>query len=199
MHAPSIRTRRIVSRSGGPVAVLLAGLLVWQGSNAAFTAETHNNGNNWDAGSLVLTDDDAGGAMFGVSNMVPGSSASKCIRVTANSTVPGLVRTYVSSLTAGGLEDNITMLVEQGTGGTFADCTGFTATASHAAEPLSTIFTDHGNFTNGVLGWAKGSGVETKTYKFTWTFDVGTLTEAEVNALQGTDVGANFEWELQND
>jgi hypothetical protein len=118
--------------------------------------------------------------------------------VTASSNVAGVVKTYVSSLTAGGLEDNITMLVEQGTGGTFASCTGFTAAANHAAEPLSTIFTDHGNFTNGVLPWSKGSGVATKTYKFTWTFDVGALTEAEVNALQGTSVGANFEWELQN-
>jgi hypothetical protein len=198
MRAPSLRIRRIAALSAAPVAVLLAGSMVWQGSNGAFTAETHNNGNNWDAGSLLLTDDDSGGAMFGVTNMVPGSTGSKCIVVTANSTVAGLVRTYVSSLTAGGLEDNITMLVEQGTGGTFASCTGFTAAASHAAESLSTIFTDHGNFTNGVLGWAKGAGVETKTYKFTWTFDVGALTEAEVNALQGTDVGANFEWELQN-
>lgn len=198
MRAPSIRTRRIVSRSGGPVAVLLAGLLVWQGSNAAFTAETHNNGNNWDAGSLLLTDDDAGGAMFGITNMVPGSTGSKCIVVTATSTVAGVVKTYVSSLTAGGLEDNITMLVQQGTGGSFADCTGFTVAATEPVQSLSTMYTDHGSFTNGVLSWAKGTGAETKTYKFTWVFNVGTLTEAEVNALQGTDVGANFEWELQN-
>jgi hypothetical protein len=198
MRAPSLRTRRIATLSTAPIAILLAGSMVWQGSNAAFTAETHNNGNNWDAGSLLLTDDDSGGAMFGVTNMVPGSTGSKCIVVTASSTVAGVVKTYVSSLTAGGLEDNITMLVEQGTGGTFASCTGFTAAANHAAEPLSTIFTDHGSFANGVLAWTKGAGVETKTYKFTWTFDVGSMTEAEINALQGTDVGANFEWELQN-
>ena len=39
MRAPSSRTRRIVSLSAAPVAVLLAGAMVWQGSSAAFTAE----------------------------------------------------------------------------------------------------------------------------------------------------------------
>ena len=47
MRAPSSRTRRILSVGAAPVAVLLAGLMVWQGSQAAFTAETYNAGNNW--------------------------------------------------------------------------------------------------------------------------------------------------------
>lgn len=198
MHAPSIRTRRIVSRSGGPVAVLLAGLLVWQGSNAAFTAQTQNAGNNWETGTVLISDDDTGAAMFAEANLTPGDSGTKCIEVTATSTVVGVVKLYVSSLTAGGMEDHITVVVERGSGGTFADCTGFTAAATETVQPLSALFTDHGSYSNGVLLWAKGTGAESTTYKFTWVFDVGTMTEAEVNALQGTDVGANFQWELQN-
>ena len=198
MHAPSIRTRRIVSRSGGPVAVLLAGLLVWQGSNAAFTAETHNAGNNWETGSVLLTDDDGGAAMFAASNLTPGNTGVKCIEVTATSNVAGVIRTYVQSLTAGGLQNNIMITIERGAPGTFADCTGFTAAATETVQPLSTMRTAHGTWGTAVLPWVKGTGAESKTYKFTWVFDVGALSEPEINALQGTAVGANFEWELQN-
>lgn len=198
MHAPSIRTRRIVSRSGGPVAVLLAGLLVWQGSNAAFTAETHNAGNNWETGSVLLTDDDNGAAMFAASNLTPAQTGQKCIEVTATSTVAGVVKTYVQALTAGGLQNNILITVERGTPGDFADCSTFTATATEAEQTLAALYASHASFANGVLSWTKGTGVESASYRFSWEFDVTGLTEAQTNALQGTDVMANFEWELQN-
>src|SRR5450631_3838249 len=60
MRAPSTRTRKILLGSSGPVAVLFAGLMVWQGSEAAFTAETYNAGNNWQAGSVTLSNDGTG-------------------------------------------------------------------------------------------------------------------------------------------
>jgi hypothetical protein len=198
MHAPSIRTRRIVSRSGGPVAVLLAGLLVWQGSNAAFTAETHNAGNNWETGSVLLTDDDNGAAMFAVANLTPGNTGQKCIEVTASSTVAGVVKTYVQSLTAGGLQNNIMITIERGAPGDFADCSTFAATATEARQTLAALYASHASFATGVLNWTKGTGVESASYRFSWEFDVTGLTEAQTNALQGTDVMANFEWELQN-
>lgn len=201
MRAPSNRTRRILSVGAAPVAVLLAGLMVWQGSQAAFTAETYNAGNNWQAGSVGLTDDDSGGAMFALSNVKPGDTGSKCIVVTAPAGLAGLVKTYVMNPVSGGLQNNITMVIEQGTGGTFADCTangGFTATATEAVQPLATLFVDHATYGTGTLPWTKGTGVETKTYKFTWAFDTTGLDEAQVNALEGTNVQVNFEWELQN-
>jgi hypothetical protein len=200
MLAPSIRTRRIMLRSGGPVAVLIAGLLVWQGSNAAFTAQTANNGNNWNAGSVTLTND-AGGAMFGVANVTPGASGSKCIVVSATSTVPGVVKTYVSAVTTGtipGLDGAITVSIQQGTGGTFADCTGFTLAATQAAQPLATLFANHAAYGTGLLPWTTGTGTATKTYKFTWLFDTSGLSQSAVDALQGASVTANFQWELQS-
>jgi hypothetical protein len=198
MSAPSIRTRRIVSLGAAPVAVLLAGLMVWQGSNAAFTAESHNNGNNWETGSVGLIDDDTGAAMFALSNLTPGDTGSRCIVVTATSSVAGVVKTSVQNLSPQGLENNVKLTIDQGAGGSFADCTGFTPTATEPVQSLSALSTAHGTFANGVLPWTKGSGVESKTYKFTWVFDTTGLTEAEVNALQGKSVGVNFEWELQN-
>ena len=64
MHPPTRRIRRIASLFAAPLAIVAAGLLVWQGSTAAFTAQTLSAGNNWETGSVALTDDDIGVARF---------------------------------------------------------------------------------------------------------------------------------------
>jgi hypothetical protein len=171
--------------------------MVWQGSQAAFTAETFNAGNNWQAGSVTLSNDGTGGAMFSIGHLVPGDTAQKCIVVTATGE-PGIVKLYTTDNVSDGLENNITMKIEQGTDGTFNDCTGFTATATHAVQPLATLFADHASYANGILPWTTTAATETQTYRFTWTFDVGSLTEAQVNALEGKSVRTTIEWELQN-
>jgi hypothetical protein len=198
MHAPSNRTRRILLRSSGPVAVLLAGLMVWQGSQAAFTAETFNAGNNWNTGSVLLTNDGTGSAMFTLQDLVPMQTGSHCINVTATSNVAGTIRTYFPNGVANGLENNLTMKVEQGTGASYADCTNFVSASTFAATPLATMFSAHDLFSNGILEWNKGTGVETQSYKFTWTFDTSALSQAQIDALQGTSVRTDIEWELQN-
>jgi hypothetical protein len=187
----------MASLSAAPVAVIVAGLLVWQGSNAAFTAETHSGGNNWETGNVVLTDDDAAAAMFSVPNLAPGQFGSHCIVVTSAAGAAGVVKTYGQVLRADGLQDHVKITIEQGTGGSFADCTGFTTGATEAAQSLTALFATHGTYGTGILPWAVGVGTESKTYKFSWVFDVTGLDEAQQNALQGKSVGAVFEWELQ--
>jgi hypothetical protein len=200
MNAPSIRTRRIMSRSGGPVAVLLAGLMVWQGSNAAFSSDTRNVGNSWETGSVALTDDDGGTAMFQVQDLTPGDSGEKCIVVTASSSVPGVVKTYVADLAADGLEPYIKLTIQEGTGGAFDDCTGFAPIWTYPSEALSALFTDHSDYSTGLLPWAT-AGVpsgESMSYRFSWVFDVGSLDQTAIDGLQGKAVSVNIGWELQN-
>jgi hypothetical protein len=196
-RTPSTRTRRILALSSGPVAILVAGLMVWQGSEAAFTAETFNAGNNWQAGSVTLSNDGTGGAMFSIGSLVPGQTGTHCIVVTATG-VAGVVKTYTQDNVSDGLQNNITMKIEQGTGGTFADCTDFTPEATHATQPLATLFADHTSYATGILPWSTSAGTESKTYRFTWAFDTTGLTEAQVNALEGKSVRTTIEWELQN-
>ena len=204
MRAPSVRFRRIVSLSAAPVAVLLAGLMVWQGSNAAFSSHTRNVGNSWETGSVALTDDDGGLAMFNVTNATPGDSETKCIQVTASSGVPGVVMTHIEDLGANGLQDYITLKMERGTGGGFGDCTGFTPNvapnATHAFATLSTLSTTAFDYATGVLPWVttgEAAG-ESMSYRFTWVFDTTGLNQAEINALQGQATSATIAWELQN-
>jgi hypothetical protein len=196
MRTPSPRTRKILALTSGPVAILLAGLMVWQGSVAVFTAETFNAGDNWQAGSVTLSNDGTGGAMFSLGTLVPGQTGSHCIVVTATG-VAGVVKTYTQNNVLDGLESNITMKIEQGTGGSYGNCTGFTPAATYDTQTLATLFSAS-SYTTGILPWTTTSGTTTKVYKFTWTFDVGGLSDAAVNALEGKSVRTDIEWELQN-
>ncbi|MFW0774322.1 hypothetical protein ACLRGI_14250 [Paenarthrobacter nitroguajacolicus] len=202
MKTPSSRTRAIAAFTAGPIAILIAGAMVWQGSQAAFTATTRNSGSAWSTGSVTLTDDDLGAAAFTVENIVPGQTGQKCIVVTSNANVAGEVRAYTQNLIADrGLEDRIFFDLEQGTGGSFNDCTGFTPIANTVPElPISTLAAQNRDFATGGSSWqTAGAPGETQSYRGTWRFDTTGLTQDQVNALQGARVGIDLVWELQSD
>lgn len=199
---PSSRAHRIAALAATPVAILAAGSLVWQSSNAAFTATTRSSGNAWSSGSVVLTDDDNGVAGFTVENLVPGQTGSRCLVVTSGANVPGQVRTYVSSLSpsAQGLENHIVFDVEQGTGGSFADCTGFVpAPDNQPAAPVATLAQVNKDYASGGSAWnTAGTPGESRTYRGTWKFDTTGLTQQQIDALQGARVSMDMVWELQS-
>lgn len=199
MRAPSIRTRRIFSLSTAPVAVLLAGAMVWQGSNAAFSADTRNIGNNWETGSVAISDDDGGAALFQIQNVVPMETGNKCIAVTATPSVPSSIKFYVGDLATDGLEPYVKVTVAQGTGGGFSSCNGFVADQTEASQSLAAIQLDHSNWATAILPWtAPGGSATVKTYQISWVFDTSSLTQTQIDALQGKASSINFEWELQN-
>lgn len=203
MRPPSSRTRRVAFLSAGPLTVVLASLMIWQGSQAAFTATTRNSGNAWSTGSVTLTDDDAGKAAFTAENLVPGATGQKCIVVTSASTVRGTVKAYVQNLATSPqkLEDRIVLKVEQGTGGSFNNCAGFTPDpVDFPASSLSTLAATNNNYATSVLPWATaGTPGEKKSYRGTWTFDTsGLTTQQQIDALQGARTSIDIVWELQS-
>ncbi len=201
MFAPTIRARRIAAISAAPVAIIVAGLLVWGSSNAAFTARTQNVGNNWATGSVSLTDDDLGAALFSVHDVVPGQTGTKCITVTSTSSVPGVVKLYAARTGLNGLENYIFGSLQIGTGGSFGSCTGFVG--DEPALPLVS-FADIAlatyDYSTGALPWTTTGNAagESKTYKFTWIFDTTGLTQTQVDALQGKSISTDLVWELQS-
>ena len=200
MRAPSVRFRRIVSLSAAPVAVLLAGVMVWQGSNAAFSSSTHSYGNSWATGSVDISNN-AGGAVFSVQNLVPMQTGSNCITVTTHSNVPGLVKTYFSGLVADGLQDYVKLGIQEGSGGAVGDCTNFVAAgASHPLSTLSSLAGMHTSYANATLPWTINgiTSGESQQYKFSWLFDTSSLTQVQIDALQGKTASINIDWELQN-
>ncbi|WP_150309126.1 hypothetical protein [Planctomonas psychrotolerans] len=204
MKKPSARIRTVLGLSAAPVAILLAGGMVWQASSAAFTATTRNAGNSWSTGSVTLTDDDRGVAAYSVTNLVPGQTGTKCLVVTSTATVPGEVRSYVTNLapSAIGLAERITYKLEAGTGGSFNDCTGFVPDAGvqETAYPVSVVAAARHDYASGGHSWITTgkAGGESRSYRGTWTFDTTGMTQQQIDALQGSSMTADLVWEFRN-
>ena len=101
------RRRRRALRAVTPLAALLvAALLIWQGSNAAFSATTDNTNDTWSTGNLVLTNNGGGtvyagstAALFTESNRKPGDTGVKCITVHSGGSLAGNLRLYRGAIT----------------------------------------------------------------------------------------------------
>lgn len=200
MKKPSARVTKWSTALATPVAVVIAGAMIWQASYAAFSGQTRNSGNEWSTGSVTLTDDDAGSARFQVNNMVPGDTETKCITVTANASVPGTVKGYavnpiVDNVT---LAEAVTFTVRSGTGGSFATCDGFTPLETVIPNASLNDLAQINTYEQGVGGWDVTAGTQSRTYEITWAFDTVGLTQTQIDSLQGDVVGLDFQWELQS-
>ncbi|WP_110239787.1 hypothetical protein [Nocardioides gilvus] len=198
------KSRKVLAALATPVAVLAAGALVYQASYAAFTGTTNNTGNEWSTGSINLTDDDNGVAMFRVSNLLPNDTATRCIEVTANASVPSTVLGYTVSpdiTNAKGLQDRIKITIQAGNGGSFSTCTGFTAVGAPTvtAAPLSYLMANVNNWDTAAGEWAVagGAGAEKRTYQITYSFDTAGMTQQQIDGLQGAKVGVGLQWEMR--
>jgi hypothetical protein len=196
------------------VGLLGSGVLTLAGSYAAFSSTTSNPTSNWSAGTVTLTDDDGGSAMFTTSapgtgqtsaaGMKPGQSVVNCIKVTYSGSLPSTVKLYGSSITetspgGTGMLSYLHVKVEEGTGGAFG-CSGFTGattiwdTATHpgVASDLLGVFptTYAAGVSSGLASWTTSS---TRTYRFTITLD-----NATPDTSQGATAAAVFNWQAQN-
>lgn len=75
-------------------ALALVVFMISSVTRAAWTDTTRNDGDSWATGTVSLTDDDNGVAMFTTTNMVPGTVVTNSITVTNEGTVPLNVRLY---------------------------------------------------------------------------------------------------------
>jgi len=201
------RRRRVVRATAPAFGLLAAGLLVWQGSYAAFSATTVDTGNAWATGQLNLTNNGgtaaysaATSATFGGNNLKPGSTGTTCLTVKSVGTAAGTLAMYESSLadSAPSLGAQIQLTVTQAVAGAdvLANCAGFPVagvTTVVSNQPLSTFPT---TFATAVGTTAIASGTVLEAYKVVWTF-VTTGTTAGDSALMGKTATAGFTWEVQ--
>ena len=146
--------------------VLGSGVLVWGSSHALFNGKTMNPANAWAAGTVSISDDDAGTALFTVSGIQPGDSGVKCIDVTYTGTVAAGVRLH-AALTGTGLGPYVDLTVEQGTGGTFASCGSFAAEVSTTGT-MAAFAAARTDYATGFGTWAPTAGGQTRSYRITW-------------------------------
>lgn len=200
MRSPSSKIVRISAAAATPIAVIAAAALIWQSSYAAFTGSTRNSGNEWSTGSVALTDDDAGSARFQVTDMIPEDTQTRCITVTANATNPGTVKGYaVNPVTSNiGLEDHIFITVNAGTGGGFGSCTGFTSEEEVIPHMSLRQLAGFDSYADAAGGWDVPEGTSSRTYEITWKFETTGMAQNEIDELQGSRTGIDFQWELQS-
>ncbi|RZU52770.1 hypothetical protein EV385_5593 [Krasilnikovia cinnamomea] len=164
--------------------------VMWQASSAAFTASTNNAANSWNAGTVALNDDDSSSAMFTASGLRPGSTAQKCIKLTYNGSLSGTVKLY-SSAVSGALGPYLDLQVEEGTGGDFSSCTGFTPAGGPTyTGTLANFGSTKTDFTSGVGTFAPTGAGQVRTYRITYTLNATTP-----DAQQGATASATFNWQ----
>jgi hypothetical protein len=163
--------------------------VMWQASSAAFTAQTGNSANGWDAGTVALSDDDSGTAMFAATNLRPGSTGEKCISVTYSGSLSASVKMY-SSAVSGGLAPYVDLVIEEGTGGDSSSCAGFTPSGTAYTGTLDAFGTASTDFGSGVGAFAPGGPAETNTYHISYT-----VNAAAPDSVQGASADATFTWE----
>jgi hypothetical protein len=192
--APSSRRS---ARLGGAVAavvgLLLSGVLTWTTSYAAFNATLENDGNSWTAGRVELGTDQAG-AVFQARDLWPGATGSRCITVTSDGSVPGEVRLRGAALTGPPeLTQNVWIDVDQGSGSTAPDCTGFVADAAPAVSSL-TLADYPTDYVDGVSPWVLTGDVgEQRTYRITYRVDPNAG-----NDTQEETAGMTFVWDVRS-
>jgi predicted ribosomally synthesized peptide with SipW-like signal peptide len=194
-------TRRAVRRSRWlvwPLAALVTLGVVGQASYAAFSAKVVSTGNSLGAGTVVLTDDDSGSALFSLTNLKPGASGSRCVAVTSTGTLPSAVRLYATDVaTTKSLASYVTWTVTQGTGGSYSSCSGFTALTSGSSVYSGTLAGFTGAATtygSGVGSWGPtGNASETRTFQLAYALSTSTPDTA-----QGGTASFGLTWEAQN-
>jgi len=204
--------RRRVLRAVAPVAGLLAaGLLVWQGSYAAFSATTNNTADSWATGALTLTNDAGTGvyaattaALFTEVAIKPGTTLAKCLTVQAGGTVGGALKFYRGAITgtnsvalAPQLTLTITAMPAQAANpGVTANCTNFVAAGAVSIAPGVALSALPTTYATGLGSMAIPVATRFIAYKISYTF-TSTGTNPGDNALQSSDAAADLSWEIQ--
>jgi predicted ribosomally synthesized peptide with SipW-like signal peptide len=180
------------------LAIGAAGALAGFGTFSAFSSSTENPGNKIDAGTVVLSDNDNGSALYDVSGAKAGTTVDRCITVSYSGDLDADVKLYLPD-PVGALAEYVNMTVTPGTDPSpaFGDCTGFVADGAPIFNgTLDGFRAGHSSWANGLADnpgstseWAQGDEV---TYRVQ-------LTVQDDNDAQGKVTGTHrLMWEARN-
>jgi predicted ribosomally synthesized peptide with SipW-like signal peptide len=205
-HAAPLRPRSAAKLGLTLLVVALLGVVAAIGTWSAFSSTTENPGNTFSAGSVSLTDNDSGSAMFNMTNMVPGATDTGCIKVSYTGTLTSNVRLY-GTTSGSGLAPFLNLKVTRGVYTSpepaFDSCTNFSPDATEylgAGAGAGVIFNGTvdsypDSYGTGVLD-APGAteawnNPESHVYKFE-------ITLQDNNSAQGLNATQVFTWEARN-
>jgi predicted ribosomally synthesized peptide with SipW-like signal peptide len=172
------------------------------GTFSAFSSTSSNSGNEFAAGTVHLTDNDTGSAMYSVSGAAPGSSVVKCIKLTYAGSLAADVKLYTTS-SLGALASKVDLVVEKGTSSgspVFPNCGTFNSEATVYNGTLGGFATAHGSYASGLAAYPDSQSAWNAADSLVYRF---TLSLQDDNGANGgatpLTTGAHaFTWEARN-
>jgi predicted ribosomally synthesized peptide with SipW-like signal peptide len=184
--------------------LVIGGLVAVSGAAtySAFSSQTSNTGNTFAAGTVLLTDNDLGGAMLSLANAQPAATDTSCMLVTYSGSLSSTVRLY--GTITGALAPYLTLTVTRGDDPSpvFDDCVGFVADSTdYIGSGAGVIYQGAlsafpATYAAGIVDPIPASpetwtSAETHTYRFV-------VSVADDNGAQGQSATASFTWEARN-
>jgi predicted ribosomally synthesized peptide with SipW-like signal peptide len=173
------------------------GLVAGAGTFAAFSATSGNSGNTYAAGTVALSDNDAGSAMWSVTNRIPGDTVTTCIRLSYTGSLPADVKIYSASA-VNTVDQYLNLSVDKGTmpaGTAFPNCTGFSSQSTIYSGTVQGFKNSNNAYGNGVGAYpgaqTQWNQNDTLVYRFTVTLQNNT-------GAQGLTSTTSFTWEARN-
>jgi predicted ribosomally synthesized peptide with SipW-like signal peptide len=172
------------------------------GTWSAFSSTTGGTGNTFAAGTVALSDNDAGSALLSLSSAMPGASSTGCVHVTYGGTLDSGVRLYAS--VTGDLAPYLTLTVTRGTDSapSFSSCASFTPDATNYigagpgvvySGPLSGYPTSYGAGLVDPTSGAPETWASSESHTYKLRIELGSDSAAEARSSTAT-----FTWEARN-
>jgi predicted ribosomally synthesized peptide with SipW-like signal peptide len=184
------RSRLTVVGVAALAAAGLAVLVLGGVTGAAFVDTTENRSNTFQSGDVVLDDDDQGNALFSVSDLAPGATVTRCIKVTYTGSLTANVHLY-GSVGGSGLAGFLDTDIEVGAGGDAASCAGFVSSSTLYTGTLTAFGISHTNYVNGLRGFDGATDPSARTYRVS-------VTLRDDPAAQSLGGSLDLIWEAQN-
>jgi hypothetical protein len=171
------------------------------GVYGVWSATTQNSGNELSSGTVELSDNDSGAALYNATGIRPGETFTRCIKTTYAGSLPALIRLYSPS-SPGPLAQYIELTITQGTqpSSIFPSCSGFSADAVGVlfSGTLQGFEQTRNSYATGIVtapsgksSWSNGDAL---VYRFQ-----ATLQASAPDASQGWSSGVHsFQWEARN-
>ncbi|MFN8077852.1 MAG: hypothetical protein U0Q15_20870 [Kineosporiaceae bacterium] len=175
-------------------------------TNGAFRATTSSGSTSFGSSTVVLADSQGGTsagatgtALFSATGAKPGSTDTRCIRVTySGSATSATVHLFVSAGGSTGLAPYLRLSIDEGTTGSSSTCSDFGGTVTNLwnsgdtddTKTLSASTAASGTWATGVSSWVPTASGQTRTYRITWTV-------LGANAAQNTTTSTTFRWEAR--
>ena len=152
---------------------------------------------------MAISDNDAGSALYNVTNRKPGQITEKCIKVTYNGTLASDVKLYNPDAVNANVADYTNLAITSGTGSA-SDCGDFVAdvlNSSVFSGELDDFQTARNSYANGLVDYplakTKWDANDTVTYRF----HVELQDNNAANSGTGTGYASGahkYVWEARN-